>query len=651
MYRLIFNNVKKLIPKISETELIALRSGGTSIDKDIFSGYVPKGNYILKKKINNNEDYDCLKTKAEEIMNKYGQENVYPSKNIMNVMNDLGKNGFLGMIIDKKYNGNKISITLQSKILQYFSSYNPSLAVVCMVPNSLGPGELLQHYGTDDQKEKYLPKLANGELIPCFGLTGPNNGSDATGQIDTGNVIKKDNKIYVEIKLNKRYITLAPISNLIGIAFNLKDPNNLLKSGKEGITLALVEKDHEGLIQKTHHDPNNAGFPNGTLKGVIHIPLEYIIGGESNAGNGWKMLMECLSVGRGVSLPSSACGSSKLCTYGILNYINHRTQFKMNIGNMEGIREKFMEMFVNTWIINSSVEYTNHILDSGKTPSVLTALMKYQTTERARKVLLNGMDIYAGSAICKGENNFFTKFYNSSPIGITVEGSNILTRNLITFGQGLNKSHPYIYNIFDSIQNDDLATFQNSFNKLILFCTKNYISSFNKFNKSRLELLTMRFSNLSNFIALMGGSIKKNQMISANMADILSNIYMSYSLLYFQNQCKTKEIEIVNDYCIDYLCDEAESKINIVIQNYPFIFGKILLKPLQYKTSYIDINRLNNTYKIVSNSDEIRNILKENIYYKNTVIADLENLNKMLKTDKEYDELYQKIISVGEFNN
>ena len=651
MYRLIFNNVKRLIPKISETELIALRSGGTSVDKDIFSGYVSKDNYIIEKKLNVNDNYDSLKINAEKIMNKYGQENIYPSKNIMNIMDDLGKNGFLGMIIDKKYNGNKLPIKTQSEILQYFSSYNPSLAVVCMVPNSLGPGELLQHYGTNEQKQKYLPRLASGELIPCFGLTGPNNGSDATGQIDTGTVIKKDNKTYIEIKLNKRYITLAPISNLIGIAFNLKDPDNLLINGKEGITLILVEKGHEGLIQNTHHDPNGAGFPNGTLKGTIRVPMEYIIGGEPNAGNGWKMLMECLSVGRGVSLPSSACGSSKLCTYGILNYINHRTQFKMNIGDMEGVREKFMEMFVNTWVINSSVEYTNYILDTGKTPSVLTALMKYQTTERARKVLLNGMDIYAGSAICKGENNFFTKFYNSSPIGITVEGSNILTRNLITFGQGLNKSHPYIYNIFDSIQTDNIHEFQNTFNKLILFCTKNYLSSFIRIKKSRLELLTMRFSNLSNFIALMGGSIKKNQIISANMADILSNIYMSYSLLYTQNKHKSSEIKFVNNYCIDYLCDEAAFKMNTIIENYPYTFGKILLKPLQYKISYMDNKRLNQTYKIISNNDEIKNILKENIYYKNTVIEDLENLDEMEKTDKNYNKLYQKIISVGEYEN
>jgi acyl-CoA dehydrogenase len=653
MYRCIFNRVKTLIPKISETELIALRSGGVSIDKDIFSGYVPTNKYNTKLNYSDEEynQYNKLKEKAEQIMNSYGQKNVYPSSNIMNIMNDLGKNGFLGMIIDKKYNGNKIPIKFQSSLLQYFSSYNPSLAVVCMVPNSLGPGELLQHYGTIEQKNKYLPQLANGELIPCFGLTGPNNGSDATGMIDSGKVIYKDNKTYIEIKLNKRYITLAPISNLIGIAFNLKDPDNLLNNGKEGITLALVEKGYPGLRQETHHDPNGAGFPNGTLKGTIQIPLESIIGGEENAGNGWKMLMECLSVGRGVSLPSSACGSSKLCTYGILNYINHRSQFKMNIGNMEGVREKFIDMFVNTWIINASVEYTNNILDSGKTPSVITALMKYQTTERARKVLLNGMDIYAGSAICKGENNFFTKFYNSSPIGITVEGSNILTRNLITFGQGLNKSHPYIYNIFDSIQKDNLREFKKNFNELFLFCTKNYLSSFIKIKKSRLELLTMRFSNLSNFVSLMGGTIKKNQIISANMADILSNIYMAYSLLYFQNQNKNPELNKINEYCINYLCDEAESKMNMIIKNYPFLFGRVLLKPLEYNFNYMNIKELNKIYSIITNSVEVKKILTENIYYKNTVIEDLETLNKIPRMCEAYSELYQKIISVGEFKN
>jgi acyl-CoA dehydrogenase len=236
-------------------------------------------------------------------------------------MNYLGKNGFLSMIIDKKFKGNRMPISTQSKVLSKIASYNPSLGVVTMVPNSLGPAELLQHYGTEEQKQHYLPKLSDGSFIPCFGLTGPDNGSDAVGKIDEGIVELVDGKVMIKLTLNKRYITLAPISNLIGIAFNLNDPNGLLPSKRSGITVALVEGVQAGLVKNTYHNPNNAGFPNGTIKGTIFIDPSKVIGGEDNIGEGWKMLMECLAVGRGVSLPASASGSSKYITLSIMNYI------------------------------------------------------------------------------------------------------------------------------------------------------------------------------------------------------------------------------------------------------------------------------------------------------------------------------------------
>ncbi len=664
MYSRIFNKVKNIIPKISETELIALRSGGVSIDRDIFSGKI---DYNKLKKININKDeneIDMLE-KTKTILRKYGDINVYPSNNINNIMDELGNMGFFGMIIDKKYDGNRLSISTQTKILTMMSSYNPSLAVITMVPNSLGPGELLQHYGTDTQKNNYLPKLATGKLIPCFGLTGPNNGSDATGNIDVGILrsiqIEGKNNRYIEIELNKRYITLAPIADLIGIAFNLKDPNNLLNEGKEGISLALIDKNHLGLIKNTYHNPNNAGFPNGTLKGKIKISLEQIIGGEKMAGNGWSMLMECLAVGRGVSLPASANGTSKTITYGIYNYIQNREQFKMPIGNMQGIREKFLEMFYNTLVIQSSVSFTSHILDSGAVPSVLTAIMKQQTTDRARKVLLNGMDIYAGSAICIGPNNFFTKFYNSSPIGITVEGSNILTRSLIIFGQGLNKSHPYIYNIFDSIQSNDINKFKKEFNSMILFCSRLYINSITRIIPSifinnnafhRLENLTKKYANLCNFIALLGGKIKSEQMISGNMADILSNIYLAQSVIWYHNNKEFSYPIEIRDYCINKLCDEAERKLNLVINNHPNKFIRLLLKPTMCKTNYDEFKNENRIFNTIIKDETMINILKEDLFYENNVIEKLETLNK-IKNSKEHNELYNKlynnIISVGEY--
>jgi acyl-CoA dehydrogenase len=312
-------------------------------------------------------------------------------------------------------------------------------------------------------------------------------------------------------------------------------------------------------------------------------------------------------------------------------------------------------MFYNTWVIQSSVNFTSHILDSGSVPSVLTAIMKQQTTERARKVLLNGMDIYAGSAICEGPNNYFTKFYNSSPIGITVEGSNILTRSLIIFGQGLNKSHPYIYNIFDSIQTNNLNKFKTEFNNMIVFSTKLYLSSIlsnnNKNTNKRLENLIKKFANLANFVALLGGKIKSEQMISGHMSDILSNIYLAQSVIWYHNN-SNEELPIeIRDYCLNKLCNEAEQKVNLVINNYPTDIVKLLLKPTQYKVNYDEFKNENKIYDKIIKNDNIHKLLKENIFYENTVIENLEKLTQM-KNDSDkvkYNELYKNVISVGEF--
>ena len=656
VYKYIFNHIKKIIPQISNTEIIALKSGGVSIDREIFKGRVDfKKLYALvpNKKINIE-----MTEKTNNLLNKIGQDNIYPNPNINNLMNELGKTGFLSMIIDKKYNGNRLTISEQSSVLTRLASYNPSLAVSVMVPNSLGPAELLQHYGTENQKNYFLPKLSDGTMIPCFGLTGPNNGSDAVGKVDTGFVELVNDKIKIKITLNKRYITLAPISNLIGIAFNLEDPNKLLNNKKSGITVALIESSKKGLIKSTYHNPNNSGFPNGTIKGNIYIELNEVIGGENNIGEGWKMLMECLAVGRGVSLPATANGSSKFITQSILNYINIRKQFNMKIGDMEAVKEKFIDMYINTWIIHSSVHFTNHILDSGLTPSVLTAIMKQQTTERARNILNNGMDIFAGSGICVGENNFFTKFYNSAPIGITVEGSNTLTRGLIIFGQGLNKSHPYIFPIFESIQNNDLVLFTYNFNNLILELSHNYLLAVNPLNYlsnknsiKRLELATLKFSLLTNFIALLGGKIKSKQMISGNMSDILSNIYLSYSLLWFHyhQHNNDKNYNMLRDESIDYLLNELEYKMNLVIDNYPLKPFNIFLLPLKNKLCYSNIENKNKLYKTILENKEMYNIYKNDIFYKNTILEKMEKLNVLDKNTKEYENLYQDIISVGEF--
>jgi acyl-CoA dehydrogenase len=326
----------------------------------------------------------------------------------------------------------------------------------------------------------------------------------------------------------------------------------------------------------------------------------------------------------------------------------------MKIGNMEAVREKFIDMYLNTWIIHSSVKFTNHILDSGTTPSVITAIMKQQTTERSRVILNHGMDIYSGSGICVGDNNFFTKFYNSAPVGITVEGSNTLTRGLIIFGQGLNKSHPYIFPIFQSIQTDDQQMFRNNFNLLVKDLACNYSSLLNPWNmipktpQQQLEHLTLKFSVLANFIAVMGGKIKSNQMISGYMADVLSNIYLGYSLVWYHHHHLPNHK--LKDYSIDFLNREIEHKMNLLINNYPLPLLKPLLFPLSNPVRYSNLQDNNKIYSIIKDDQQIYNLLKDDIYAENTVLEKMEKLRTLDEKSADYHNLYQNIISVGEFN-
>jgi acyl-CoA dehydrogenase len=641
MYKFIFKEVKKLIPKISSTEMIALTSGHTSIDREILKGVV---NLPLKIE---NKEYKFPQVKLDNLFEAYDNSSIYPNDNNNLWVRYLAKNNFFSFLIDEKYGGFKLSTNEISDILTKIASFNPALGVVTMVPNSLGPGELLIHYGTEEQKENYLPKLANGEMIPCFGLTGPNNGSDATGSIDTGTLdLDKDGKKVINIKINKRYITLAPVSNLIGVAFKLDDPCDLLQEGEPGICVALIEKGTCGLIQESYHNPMNAGFPNGTLKGELTIPIENIIGGEKNAGKGWEMLMACLSAGRGISLPATANASSKVASFGIYHYIQAREQFKMPLLKMEAIQEKFNNMIYNTWIIQSSISLTNDIIDSGKSPSVISAIMKQQTTERARLVLNDAMDIHAGSAICLGENNFLEKFYRAAPIGITVEGSNTLTRSLIIFAQGLNKSHPHIYDVLMSIINNNENDFAINFKNIVKHSLGLYYKSLTCVTLPKLDKQIINFACLTNFVALKGGSIKREQMLSGDMADIFSNLYLALSVEYY-NKNNNLSDTFLTYYVKNRLLNENQTKINKIIDN---------LGSTKYLLLHLKQNPVSFSYKeekllfdeVMSNSNII-NEIKKNIYIKNNILEDLEKLNSLNKDSDEFKILQNKIIQVGEF--
>ena len=664
MYGQLFKFAKKLVPRISSTEMIALQSGTTSVDRQIFKGEVK-----LPKKVNYSVNNDKLiQANVRELLNDYRKRNefgtkVYPSPIIDSTLGTMANLRMFSLIIDEKYGGTKLSVEGLSTALSQLTSVNPALGIIAMVPNSLGPAELLENYGTQQQKDEFLPKLATGELIPCFGLTGPNNGSDAVGKIDVGTVVLDSvtKKPIIELTIEKRYITLAPISKLVGLAFKLEDPDNLLPPGaSEGVTVALLEPGNcPELRQETHHNPLNVGFPNGTLRGNLRFGLDNIIGGGEKAGHGWKMLMECLAAGRGICLPATALSSASAATHGIFHYANHRKQFNIPLIKMDGVVDKLAAIAAETWIIHSSVKLTNQLLDSGEKPAVLSAIMKQQTTERARSVINNAMDIHAGSSICLGENNFLEKFYRSAPIGITVEGSNTLTKNLIIFGQGLNKSHPHIFNLYKAITDNNKEHFQKHINSFVGDFIKNYLSCLR--NKGAiyicdLEKQTRLFATLANFVALKGGEIKKNQMLSGDMASFLSNLYLAHSVSWMQenNEVSAK----LSEYCLESLLNDNRRLINRIIVNYNTGFAmSILLLPLRQNVKcelYEDKREL--VREIMDNS-KILEDLKENIIVENTVLADLEELTTMRENNKycekteKYEKLYKKVISVGEYEN
>ena len=637
----LFTEVKKLVPKVSDTELIALRSGTTSLDREIFMGKVKYPAVVeTEQKLN--------RQKVNSFIRHCGKDQrIYPGPQHKKVMSFVARSRFFSFIIDEKYGGVHLSVKELSSVLTRISSANPALGVIVMVPNSLGPAELLQNYGTIDQQTKYLPKLANGDLIPCFGLTGPNNGSDATGSIDEGVVVQDGKgKKYIDVTINKRYITLAPVANLIGVAIRVTDKDNLLEKGQEGVTLALLEKGHHGLCQDTHHNPLDVGFPNGTLKGHLRIPVENVIGGEEQVGHGWKMLMECLAAGRGICLPATAKATSNTAMSGIFEYTRHRKQFNRQLITMEGVQHKMADMLYNTWLIHTSVGLTNNLLDAGEKPAVISAIMKQQTTDRAREVLNHAMDIHAGGAICLGHNNFLAKFYRAAPIGITVEGSNTLTRSLIIFGQGLNKSHPYIYPILESIMDNNEDAFMERMGDIIRHTGSCYTQALCStiVREDELARQTKQFACLSNFVALHGGSLKAKQILSGDMADILSNLYLAHAVTWYHHHFKVSSV--LTKYCVDRLCQENRRIFTRVVDNQHFAFRSLLWFMKSKEKSYAYDQSAKIVDEIADNKKLYEEIL-EDVQLNDTPLENLIYLN--MTTD--YNKHYNKMIQVGEYPN
>ena len=566
----------KLFPRISETEKIALRAGTTWIDADLFSGR-PNFRRISKEYFPTltDEERAFLEGPAEKVCQMTDDWEVFQNKDLpRKVWDFLKKEKFLGMIIPKKYGGLEFSATAHSAVIQKLASRCYPLAITTMVPNSLGPAELLNHYGTEKQKQYYLPRLAKGSDIPCFALTEPGAGSDA-GAISSQGVLFQDKKgrLFIKLNWNKRYITLAAISTVIGLAFKLKDPDHLLGEDDDlGITCALVPSKTKGVVLGTRHDPLGVPFYNCPTQGRdVVISVGDVIGGVDGIGQGWKMLMECLAAGRGISLPATATGSSKLVTRTVSAYSKIRQQFGLEIGKFAGIEEPLSRIGGLTYLLDSARLFTTGAIDKGNKPPVVTAICKYHFTEMARQIVNDGMDILGGAAISRGPRNLLAHTYIGMPISITVEGANIMTRSLIHFGQGAIRCHPYAYKEIEALAQGKSKDFDRAFwahighfirngvRAMLLSGTRGWISLPNALRKNgrhyrRLAWMSASFAFFADIaLGLLGGSLKRREKINGRFGDILSWMYLCTCVLRrYQADVSPKEDKIYLDWVLEH---------------------------------------------------------------------------------------------------
>jgi len=588
--------VRGMLPAIGDTERIALEAGTTWFEGEIFRGQ-PNFAELLDFEIKplTDEEEAFIAGPTETLCRMIDDWQIARDNDLPKPVWDFIKaEKFLGMIIPKSYGGLGFSAAAHAAVVTKIASRSVATAVTVMVPNSLGPGELLMRYGTEAQKNKYLAKLAVGEEIPCFGLTEPEAGSDAANGQSQGVVgyaeVNGEKVLGVYLTFNKRYITLAPIATVVGLAFKLKDPDNLLGKGTApGITLALLPRSTKGLEIGRRHDPMGIGFMNGPLSGKdVFVPLDCLIGGAEYAGQGWRMLMEALAAGRGISLPSLSVGAAQLSLRAASGYALVRRQFGLPIGKFEGIRERLARLAANTYLMTATQRVTAGAIDAGEHPSVVSAIAKAYLTEIMRLALNDAMDIQAGAAIIQGPRNIFARPYASIPIGITVEGANILTRSLITFGQGATRCHPYLQAEVNALQNRDKASFDKAFVGHVKYLLKNIgRATAQAYSNGRLSKVpkgtpfTQEYRQLGRLSAAfslvaetglitMGGDLKRREYLSGRYADVLAHLFMaSCALKHAHDVGYPNHHKAVVRLAVQNSLRTAEQALQGVIENLP----------------------------------------------------------------------------------
>jgi acyl-CoA dehydrogenase len=521
----------------------------------------------------------------------------------------LKSKGFFAMIIPKKYGGLEFSAYGHSCVLVKLASRSGLLAATTAVPNSLGPAELLNHYGTEDQKNHYLPRLARGEEVPCFALTAPSAGSDAASLPDTGIVCKGQWQgreiVGLKLNFNKRYITLAPIATVVGLAFRMFDPDKLLGEKQDiGITCALIPRNTPGLSIGRRHFPLNVPFQNGPLSGKdVFVPLDFIIGGTRMAGQGWRMLVEQLSVGRCISLPSNATGGAKLGVFASGAYTRIRRQFNMPVGKFEGVEAVLARMVGYTYIMDAARSVTAGAIDGGEKPSVPSAMLKYHVTEMGRQVANDAMDVHGGKGIQLGPRNYLGRNYQVVPVAITVEGANILTRSLIIFGQGAVRCHPYVLKEMNAARNPDRKQGVDEFDGALFghigFTVSNAVRSFvmaltharfthvpEVAETRRYYQHIVRFSASFAFavdvaMLTLGGYLKKKENLSARLGDVLSAMYLASMVLkHHENQGRPAEDLPIVEWACRNLLYRAQEQLHDFLRNFPNRFLAAVMRIL-----------------------------------------------------------------------
>ena len=610
--RPLFATYRKVLPQMSETERDALEAGTVWWEGELFRGKPDwKKLHAYPKPTLTAAEQSFMDNECAEACRLVDDWKV--THELYDLPNEAWRyikdKGFLGMIIPKKYGGLEFSAYAHSQVVTKLSTRSSALSVSVMVPNSLGPAELLLHYGTEEQKNHYLPRLAKGIEVPAFALTSPWAGSDAASIPDNGIICKGmwqgKEVLGMRVSWDKRYITLAPVCTVFGLAFHLYDPDGLLGAKKHiGITCALVPYDHPGVDTGRRHFPLNAMFMNGPTRGKdVFMPLDYIIGGPKMAGQGWRMLMECLAAGRSISLPSSNAGMAQMTARAVGGYARVRSQFKMAVGKFEGVEEALTRIGAYTYMMDATRTMTAGAVDLGEKPSVVSAIAKYHVTERARQVVNDGMDVVGGKGICLGPSNFIGRAYQQIPIGITVEGANILTRSLIIFGQGAIRCHPYLLPEMQAAQNKDVRqglvdfdkalwghvgyTIRNGFRALWLGMTGSHFVGVDvevapevRRYYQQMTRFSAAFAFLSDIsLLVLGGSVKRREKLSARLGDILAQMYLiSCTLKRYEVDGRQAADAPLMHWAIWDSMYKAQEAFDGVIANFPVRFIAAFLK-------------------------------------------------------------------------